>query len=114
VEADSAPANKNAAGRRRRYCNVEASGRQEDRGVVAQAVFALELGDLPGGMGIVTDIGPRQRGIAADRAPVTGHARFDRTPGFARIQANGLLTDDPRSRAAFVAIGFAGRISVRS
>jgi hypothetical protein len=59
-------------------------------------------------MGIVTDVGPRQRGIAADRAPVTGHARFDRTPGFARIQANGLFTDDPRSRAAFVAIGFAG------
>jgi hypothetical protein len=88
--------------------NLGASGSQEDRGVVAQAVLALELGDLPRGMGIVTDIGPRQRGIAPYRAPVTGHARLDRTPGFARIQTNGLLTDDPRPGSALVVIGFAG------
>ena len=38
--------------------NAGASGSQEDRGVVAQAALALELGNLPGRMRIVADIRP--------------------------------------------------------
>src|SRR5690606_5267633 len=75
---------------------------QGHRGVVAQATVAVELGDLPGGVGVVADVGPGQRRAAADAAPVVGHVRLDLAPGLAGIQAGGHLPEHPRPRATLV------------